>query len=266
MVPQARLTSMSFPVYFSIGPVILHPHWVLETAAWTLAFWLYARWRRAAGDVIDSRARVWVIAAAALGGVIGSRLLYLLEDPARTAAQWPDPAVLLGGKTIVGGLIGGLIAVEWIKRRIGVTVPTGDLMALPLIVGIAIGRIGCFLSGLDDRAYGMPTTWPWGVDFGDGLPRHPTQLYEIVYLTVLGAAIATLRRVPHQVGDQFKAFMTGYMAWRFAIDFLKPAATVGGLSVIQWACLATLAYYAPHLRRLAGWRLRSRNLPEAIGG
>jgi phosphatidylglycerol---prolipoprotein diacylglyceryl transferase len=257
---------MDFPVYFRFGSATLHPHWVLETFAWTFAFWLYSRRRRLAGDVVDARSRAWVIAAAAAGGVIGSRILYLLEDPARSAALWADSSFLLGGKTIVGGLIGGLIAVEWIKRRLGVTVATGDLMAVPLIVGIAIGRVGCFLSGLDDRAYGTPTALPWGVDFGDGVRRHPAQLYEILFLAALGFAIVVLRRRPHAVGDQFKAFMAGYMAWRFAIDFLKPAATVAGLSVIQWACLATLAYYGPHLRRHAAWSHRAKAVPEAVGG
>ena len=257
---------MKFPVYFHLGSVSLHPHWILETSAWSFAFWLYSRRRRLSGDVVDSRSRAWVIAAAAVGGVIGSRLLYLLEDPARTAASWADPFFLVGGKTIVGGLIGGLIAVEWIKRRRGVTVPTGDLMAVPLIVGIAIGRIGCFLSGLEDHSYGTATAWPWGVDFGDGVPRHPTQVYEILFLAALATAIVAWRRRPHAVGDQFKAFIAGYMAWRFGIDFVKPAAAIAGLSVIQWACLATLAYYGPHLQRLAAWAARPRHVPEAAGG
>jgi phosphatidylglycerol---prolipoprotein diacylglyceryl transferase len=257
---------MEFPVYFHVGSITLHPHWILETSAWTFAFWLYSRQRRLAGDVVDSRSRACVIAAAAVGGLIGSRILYLLENPARTAALWINPSFLLGGKTIVGGLIGGLIAVEWIKRRIGVTVATGDLMAVPLIAGIAIGRIGCFLSGLDDRAYGTATILPWGVDFGDGVPRHPAQLYEIVFLAALAVAIVSLRRRPHEVGDEFKAFMAGYMVWRVVADFLKPAATVAGLSVIQWACLATLAYYGPHLQRLTAWRLRSKSVPEVIRG
>src|SRR3954467_5083857 len=98
---------MDFPTYFRLGSFSLHPHWVFETSAWTIAFWWYSRQRHLAGDVIDDRRRTWVIAAAAFGGLIGSRLLYLLEDPARTAAHWADPSFLAGGKTIVGGLIGG---------------------------------------------------------------------------------------------------------------------------------------------------------------
>jgi hypothetical protein len=51
-------------------------------------------------------------------------------------------------------------------------------------------------------------------------------------------------------GDRFKLFMISYLLFRFAVDFIKPAARVGGLSVIQWAALAALAYYAPHAPRL----------------
>jgi prolipoprotein diacylglyceryltransferase len=91
----------------------------------------------------------------------------------------------MGGKTIVGALVFGLISVELIKRYIGLRESTGDLYAIPLALGIAIGRIGCFLTGLSDDTYGTPTSLPWAVDFGDGVPRHPTQLYEIIFLLAL---------------------------------------------------------------------------------
>jgi phosphatidylglycerol:prolipoprotein diacylglycerol transferase len=55
-------------------------------------------------------------------------------------------------------LIGGLVAVESTKWWLGVTTRTGDLFAIPLAAGTAIGRVGCFLTGLEDRTHGTPTT------------------------------------------------------------------------------------------------------------
>jgi phosphatidylglycerol:prolipoprotein diacylglycerol transferase len=240
----------NFPVYIRLGALTLHPHWVFETLGYSVAFYWLRRDRRRRGDVVDGRIRWWVIGAAAIGGLVGSRLLSLLEDPVQPTTHWTDLTFVLGGKTIVGGLTGGLIAVEWIKRRLGVVLATGDLMVLPLTVGIAIGRIGCFLSGLDDRTYGTETHLPWGVNFGDGVARHPTQLYEIAFLVGLAVLIVAAAGRISVLGDRFKLFMLSYMAFRFAVDFLKPASRVGGLSVIQWACLATIAYYAPHVPRL----------------
>ena len=241
---------MTFPVFIRLGSLTLHPHWLFETLAYTLAGYVYVRGRRHDGDVVSKRIRWWVIGAAALGGFVGSRLLSLAEDPVALPRHWSDPAFLAGGKTIVGGLIGGLIAVEWIKRRLGVVVATGDLLAVPLVVGIAVGRLGCFLSGLADRTYGVATALPWGVDFGDGIARHPTQLYEIAFLAGLGAFLVGPPSRLAITGDRFKAFMFSYLTFRFAIDFIKPAARIGGLSVIHWAALAAIAYYAPHAPRL----------------
>jgi phosphatidylglycerol:prolipoprotein diacylglycerol transferase len=113
----------------------------------------------------------------------------LLEDPQLTWHNLHNPSYLMGGKTIVGALVFGLIAVELMKRYIGVRQSTGDLYAIPLALGIAIGRIGCFLTGLSDNTYGTPTKLPWAINFGDGIPRHPTQLYEITFLLLLIAIL-----------------------------------------------------------------------------
>ena len=241
---------MSFPAYVRLGPLALHPHWIFESLAYTAGFYLYRRLRRRQGDVIESRDRWWVIAAAIVGGFAGSRILSAFEDPVFLADHWMQPQLLLGGKTIVGGLVGGLIAVESIKALRGIRVATGDLLALPLALGIAIGRIGCFLSGVEDESYGIATRLPWGVDFGDGIARHPTQLYEIIFLSVLGAILWISSRLATTVGDRFRLFMAGYLSFRLLVEFIKPGVRVGGLSAIQWVCLAAIAYYAPHVPRL----------------
>jgi phosphatidylglycerol:prolipoprotein diacylglycerol transferase len=241
---------VTFPLYVPLGPWQLHPHWVFETLAYSMGFRLYLRQRRRSGDVIDGGTRWSIVAAAAAGGAIGSRLLFWLEDPPVTLAHWNDIAFLLGGKTIIGGLLGALISVELVKRRLGIRRRTGDLFALPIACGIAIGRIGCFLSGLPDGTFGTPTSMPWGVDFGDGIARHPTQLYEAVGLSALVVVLARVGRRPHREGDLFKVFMVAYLGLRLLLDALKPEVRVAlGLSSLQWAALATLFYYGDDIRR-----------------
>jgi prolipoprotein diacylglyceryltransferase len=116
---------------------------------------------------------------------------------------------------------------------------------VPLAVGIAVGRIGCFLTGLDDHTYGLPTTLPWGVDFGDGLARHPTQLYETAFLAGLAVVLLRLARRPLPTGDLFKLFMISYFGFRLLLEGIKPGEALAGLTPIQWCCLAMLAYYGP---------------------
>ena len=248
---------MTFPVFIPLGPFRLHPHTVFDVLAYSIGFRLFLQQRRRLGDSIDTHARWSVIAAAILGAAIGSKVLFWLEDPAETLAHWTDPVFLLGGKTIVGGLIGGLVGVELEKRWAGLTRRTGDLFAMPLAAGIAIGRIGCFLSGLPDRTYGTPSSLPWAVDFGDGIPRHPTQLYESAAMATAAVVLARLTRRPHVEGDVFKLFMVLYFGLRLAVDALKPEVRVlFGLSSLQWASLAVLIYYGHDVRRWMreGWR------------
>lgn len=248
---------MTFPVLVPIGAWRLHPHTVFDVLAYSIGFQLFLLQRRRFGDTVDTRARWSVVAAAILGAAIGSKLLFWLVDPAETLAHWNDPRFLLGGKTIVGGLIGGLVGVELEKRWSGITRRTGDLFAMPLAVGIVIGRIGCFLSGLPDRTYGTPSSLPWAVDFGDGIPRHPTQLYEAAVMAIAAVVLARLTRLPHREGDVFKLFMVTYFALRLLVDALKPEVRVLlWLSSLQWASVAVLVYYVHDLRRWTreGWR------------
>lgn len=223
-------------------------HWLFETLAYLVAFRVYLALRRREGDVVTNHSRWSVIAAAALGGALGSKLLYLAEDPSATLSHLRDATYLLGGKSIVGGLLGGVIAVEATKTVIGVTRSTGDLFALPLAIGIAIGRVGCFLGGLSDRTYGLPTSLPWGWDFGDGVPRHPTQIYEIVFLVVLAMLIGRGRS--WAAGDRFKGFMVAYLSFRIVVDAIKPGVPIAlGLTAIQWAAVAGLVYCSREIVR-----------------
>jgi phosphatidylglycerol:prolipoprotein diacylglycerol transferase len=234
------------------------PHVLFEWSAYAVGFGLYWRGRDRVTLPPEAWRRLAVVAAAVAGAAVGSKLLYLGDYwTALAGAPWPE---WLSGKTIVGALLGGMVAVEVIKKSIDWNRSTGDAFVAPLIIGMIIGRIGCQLSDARDLTYGIPTSLPWGWNYGDGVPRHPTALYEIVALTIIGLGLARskgLRRVP---GRRFRAFVVAYLALRFVLEFLKPPHGMpmsgvpvpdafAGLSAIQWACLAGLVFYAFHAAR-----------------
>ena len=81
------------------------------------------------------------------------------------------------------------------------------------------------------------------MDFGDGIGRHPTQAYEMLFLAALVLGLYTWqRRGTPQNGQVFRMFLAAYFAWRLLIDFLKPQPLVHGLNAIQWSCLLGLAW------------------------
>jgi len=220
---------------------IFHPEWhpLFEALGYVSGYLVYRWMRQRRGDTLNDELRWSVIAAAMVGALVGARSLGLLEQAPKVGLHWSE-LLQPGGKTIVGGLLGGWLAVELMKRVSGVRTRTGDLFAVPLCVGIAVGRIGCFFAGLADDTYGTATKLPWGVDFGDGVRRHPTQLYEFVFLMVLAWGLWRWMKRPHSEGVVFRGFLAAYLGWRLVVDFIKPQPVVHGLDVIQWACLAGL--------------------------
>ena len=216
----------------------LHP--VFETLAYTVAFAVYRQTRSRQPDPLSDHQRWDILAAAAIGALLGSRLLGVIEQVPRLHPITWRIFLLPGGKTIVGALLGGWLLVDIVKKVIHLRTRTGDLFAVPLCIGIAIGRVGCFLAGLSDNTCGKATSQPWGVNFGDGIARHPTQLYESLFLLMLAFAISRIGQRPHTEGSLFRIFMSSYLGFRFFIGFLKPQPIVGGLNLIQWACLAGL--------------------------
>jgi len=187
---------------------------------------------------------------AIFGALIGARVLAWAESLPLIIARWNDWHVLAGGKTIVGAVLGGWAGVELVKRRLGLSHPSGDIYVFPLILGMCIGRVGCFLTGLEDGTFGIATSLPWGVDFGDGIRRHPTQLYDIVFLGAAAVFFLWRRASGRQRGCMFSQFVFAYLAWRFACEFIKPRYTVPylSLSAIQIACV---------LGMVATWRHRN---------
>ncbi|MCL1464078.1 prolipoprotein diacylglyceryl transferase [Argonema galeatum] len=234
---------MSFPVYLWLGSWRIHPHILFESLAYAIAFRLVLHNVRQ--DTISSPQRSSVIVGGMVGALVGAKVLVLLQH---LDVVWQSGEnfllVLLQGKTVVGALLGGLIGVELTKKSIGVRRSTGDAFVYPLIVGTAVGRIGCFLTGLSDRTYGIATSLPWGVDFGDRIPRHPTQLYEVIFLLGLMIFLLIRSRYSRQEGDLFKFYAIAYLGFRLSIDFIKPDFhPFLGLSAIQVACLLGLLYY-----------------------
>jgi prolipoprotein diacylglyceryltransferase len=127
-------------------------HIALETLAFALGGVLYWRSSNASTQPRDRWTRWGVLAGAALGAALGSRGLYVLQYWGALTHQ--PIAIWLGGKTIVGGLLGALVGVETAKRALNWTASTGDGFVLSLLAAIIIGRIGCQLSGLSDLTYG----------------------------------------------------------------------------------------------------------------
>jgi prolipoprotein diacylglyceryltransferase len=187
-----------------------------------------------------------IVLGCIFGAAIGNKIAFALEYPQLiTQNGW---LVLLQGQSIVGGLLGGLLGVEFIKKINSLNYSTGDDFILPLIIGTIIGRVGCFLAGLYDATYGNATQLPWGIDFGDGIYRHPTQLYDIVFVSFIALILYKKRKALMRVsGLSFKLYLASYLLWRLFIDSFKPVpyAYWLELSGIQWLCIMALILYLP---------------------
>jgi phosphatidylglycerol---prolipoprotein diacylglyceryl transferase len=170
------------------------------------------------------------------GAMIGAKLPFALADWSGliSGAAW-----LSDGKTIMCGIVGGYLGVELAKWTLDVRIKTGDTYAVPVAVGVAIGRVACFVGGC---CYGTPTSLPWGICFarsGDTLPRHPTQLYEAAFHLAMAAVSFTLQQRRRLRGQLVKLYILSYLGYRFLTEFIRPEPRIFiGLTGYQWACLA----------------------------
>lgn len=236
---------MHFPIEFGIGSFKIQAHLLFETLGYFLGYRLFAFLRKRQQDKIPDKNRVWIIIGAAAGGLVFSRLIGALEDPHAWAVSEHPFLYLYASKTIIGGLLGGLLGVEVIKKIIGEKSSSGDLFTYPLMFALGIGRIGCFSMGVYEPTFGIPSDLPWAMDLGDGIPRHPVALYEILFLGMLATLLLLLeRRFQFRSGIRFQFFMIAYLLFRFCIEFIKPSQPIFlGFGTIQFVCILGLAYY-----------------------
>jgi phosphatidylglycerol---prolipoprotein diacylglyceryl transferase len=213
-------------------------HAIFDVAAWLAAgaaIWWLARVR---GIAFPSQSfELPYIAALVFGAGLGAYLFGTLN-------LWlsGQPGI---ARSVEGALAGGIVAIELYKWKNGISLRTGARFALPLALGIAIGRIGCYLAGLDDFTYGTPTALPWGHDFGDGILRHPVQLYESLAMAAFAAVyiVAVLRRNDTVITNGFYLALAWYGLQRFLWEFWKPyGAVIGPLTLFHLLSLFILLY------------------------
>jgi prolipoprotein diacylglyceryltransferase len=235
------------------------PHVVLEALAYFVGARVY--WTQARSQPSPPGVDRWLLLGCAVfGAALGSKGLHALEH-FPTLVERAELSLWLGGKSVLGGFLGGTLGVELGKKLLGWPHSTGDAWVPALTIGLVIGRIGCQLSGLWDQTYGNATSLPWAWDYGDDVGRHPVALYEALLVLALFALVR--RRWPAP-GATFAAFMAGYCVLRFGLEFLKPpfgpvagdtlpAVLLGGLTAIQWAAVVGLVGFT------ALWRHRVRS-------
>ena len=232
-----------YPILFQIGPFTISSFGMMMVVAFLLGNYLLRK--DVIADGYDPILAEDITFRAAIGGIIGAKIYYLIETiPTGQAADNINGLIeiiagiftLSGGRiagciqnfgaglVFLGGLMGGMAAVSWYVYRNKLNwFKVADWVAPVLILGHGIGRIGCFLVGDD---YGIPSNLPWACAFPQGLPPtnelvHPTQLYEMAAYFTIFVYLRYSKRIQHFAGELiFKYLILGGFA-RFMIEILR---------------------------------------------
>ena len=216
----------------------------------------------------DERRQYYLLQAITLvGALLGMKVAVMMGD-----ARWPlQPfhdweTLLWSGRSITGALLFGFLAAELAKPLLGYTLPPNDRFATVLPFSIAIGRIGCLLSGC---CLGVPYDGALAMRAADGVMRHPAPLYELAFNLIVGIVFVLLLRRRLLFGRLFALYLVLYGAFHFAIEFVRdtPKDYAAGLSGYQWLSLAMLALGLLFLARRTlappAWSTRRAELLES---
>lgn len=216
-------------------------HYAFDALAWGSGVAMLVtlhRWRlRAVSERIAASTGPAYFLALAAGAIIGA----WASGSLNTVRS--DLPVL--SHSVAGALLGAIAGVEAYKAIRGIDGSTGVVFTAPFAIGVVVGRWGCLFAGLEDRTYGTPTSLPWAVDLGDGVGRHPVEIYESLAMAAfLGLFLYGLaKRAPWAMRRGFYLVCIWYGAQRFLWEFMKPYPTlVGPFNVFHLISLALILY------------------------
>jgi phosphatidylglycerol:prolipoprotein diacylglycerol transferase len=215
------------PVLFHIGSLPIRSYGLMMAIAFLVGIWIARRRAAARGyepDVIIDLSVVVIIVS-----IVGARLGYVLVRWSHYVNDIPGIfRVWEGGLALYGGVIAGTIAGLWFFHRRGINIWAGaDIVAPSLAMGVAIGRIGCFLNGC---CFGHACEVPWGVVFPEGslagmtytgVHVHPTELYESGLALAIFVILLVVDRRRHFDGFLLWLFVLLLAVARFFIDPLR---------------------------------------------
>ena len=211
--------------------------------------WFYLTVRRK--EKLNSEIAYYIVLSALICGFIGSKILVIIENFDIIIKNKDNiKSLLFTGKSIVGGLIGGYIGVKLVKKKLKLeNIRTGNKIAPAIALAMGIGRIGCFLTGC---CYGIETSLPIGVNFGDGIPRIPTQLIEMIFCFILFGYLLYKQLKDKNLipGILFQKLVLYYFVFRFLIEFIRGTEkNILFLSIYQVICLIGIIFIIRKIKK-----------------